>query len=73
MSSTPTSSRSSRAPWLSANRGSSSITDVRYLGTVTQGEEAIANYMAYGKFNSGADAVLGFAVRVRDGDVVGVN
>ena len=49
------------------------ISDVRYLGTVTQGDEAIANYMAYGKFNSGADAVLGFAVRVRGGDVVGVN
>lgn len=50
-----------------------SVSDIRYLGTVAEGEEALASYVALGKFNSGQDVVIGFAVRVRDGEVVGVN
>lgn len=49
------------------------ITDIRYLGTVAQGDESLASYVVLGRVGSGLDAAMPFAVRVRDGEVVGVN
>jgi hypothetical protein len=49
------------------------VRDVRYLGTVSNGGESLATYVAYGTLSSGTDVVIGFGVRVRDGQVVGVN
>lgn len=49
------------------------VTDVRYLGTIAEGGEAVASYLAFGQLNNGSDAVIAFAIRVRDGKVVGVN
>lgn len=49
------------------------ISDIRYLGTVAEGNESVASYLAFGQLNNGTDGVIAFAVRVRDDQVVGVN
>jgi len=49
------------------------ITDIRYLGTVAEGEESVASYLAFGRLSNGSDGVIAFAVRVRGDEVVGVN
>jgi hypothetical protein len=49
------------------------INDIRYLGSVAQGGDTLALYVAEGQLDGGTDAMAGFSLRVRDGLVIGVN
>ena len=49
------------------------VRQISYLGSVTDGSDTLALYVAYGRLDGGIDAAAGFALRVRDGQVVGVN
>ena len=49
------------------------ITRVQYLGTVADGPESVASYVVMGAFSDGTEGMLGMAIRVRDGEVVGIN
>ena len=49
------------------------ITDIHYLGAVQAGTDTIAMYAAFGPAGNMGDVVVGFSVRVRNGQVLGVN
>jgi hypothetical protein len=52
------------------------IIDIRrvdYLGSVSDGRDTLALYVAHGAMEDGVEVAAGFSVRVRDGEVVGVN
>lgn len=49
------------------------INDIRYLGTVADGRQAIAMYAALGTLQDGRNVIAGFSLRIADGEVVGVN
>jgi hypothetical protein len=49
------------------------IQDIRYLGSVAQGGDTLAMYVAVGQLDGGTPAMAGFSLRVRDGLVIGVN
>jgi len=49
------------------------ITDVRYLGSVGLDEGTVVSYLARGRDPGGMNWVVGFALRVEGGQVVGVN
>lgn len=49
------------------------IQNIEYLGTVADGREALAMYNAYGTLRNGTEVIAGFAVRVANGEVIGVN
>ena len=49
------------------------VVDIRYLGSVVDGRDTLAFYVALGKVDAATDAAAGFSLRVRDGEVVGVN
>jgi hypothetical protein len=56
--------------------GLSGLNDVRrvdYLGSVSDGVDTLALYVAHGVLESGVEVAAGFSIRVRDGEVVGVN
>ena len=49
------------------------VRDIQYLGSVVDGSDTLALYVALGRLDGGIEAAAGFALRVRDGQVVGVN
>jgi hypothetical protein len=49
------------------------VVDIRYLGSVVEGSDTLALYIAFGKIDGGTDASAAFSLRVRDGEVIGVN
>lgn len=55
------------------SQGLVTITDIRHLGTIAEGDESVASYLAFGQLSNGSDGVIAFAVRVRGDEVVGVN
>ena len=55
------------------SQGLVTITDIRHLGTIAEGEESVASYVAFGQLSNGSDGVIAFAIRVRGDEVVGVN
>jgi hypothetical protein len=56
--------------------GLQAIIDVRrieYLGSISDGLDTVALYVAHGALDDGLEVSAGFSIRVRDGEVVGVN
>ena len=49
------------------------VNNIQYLGSVAQGPDILAFYVATGQMSDGTDGEAGFSLRVRDGKVVGVN
>jgi hypothetical protein len=49
------------------------VVDIQYLGSVAQGADILSFYVATGTMSDGTDGEAGFSLRVRDGQVVGVN
>lgn len=49
------------------------VTDIKYLGTVSDGREQLAMYNIYGVTSGGLPVITGLSLRVSDGEVIGVN
>ena len=56
-----------------ANNPLVQVNDIQYLGSVAQGSDILSFYVATGQLSDGTDGEAGFSLRVRDGQVVGVN
>jgi len=56
-----------------ANNPLVQVLDIQYLGSVAQGSDILSFYVATGTLSDGTNGEAGFSLRVRDGQVVGVN